>query len=112
MKHKRKLLMVKLAVAGTAIPILLWAYEYGPDPGHCGVPGEGASCISGGVGNGHCEVLLHAGQIGQSAGKCDANAALVILVVGRSGMATARNTRRAFSGHSAVTRIWAVFVGP
>src|ERR1039458_7302187 len=40
--------MVKLAVAGTAIPILLWSYEYGPDPGHCGVPGEGASCISGG----------------------------------------------------------------
>src|ERR1039458_2013085 len=48
MERKRKLLMVKLAVAGTAIPILLWAYEYGPDPGHCGVPGEGASCISGG----------------------------------------------------------------
>jgi uncharacterized protein (TIGR03437 family) len=48
MERKRRLLMVKLAVAGAAIPVLLWAYEYGPDPGHCGVPGEGASCISGG----------------------------------------------------------------
>src|ERR1035438_6275999 len=46
MERNRKLLMVKLAVAGSAIPVLLWAYEYGPDPGHCGVPGEGASCIA------------------------------------------------------------------
>src|ERR1035438_1426053 len=46
MERNRKLLMVRLAVAGSAIPVLLWAYEYGPDPGHCGVPGEGASCIA------------------------------------------------------------------
>jgi uncharacterized protein (TIGR03437 family) len=28
--------------------MLLWAYEFGPDPGYCGVPQENASCISGG----------------------------------------------------------------
>ncbi len=48
MERNRKLLTIKLAVAGTAIPVLLWAFEYGPNPGYCGVPGEGASCISGG----------------------------------------------------------------
>src|ERR1017187_7905890 len=46
MERNRKLLMVKVAVAVAAIPGLLGAYEYGPDPGHCGVAGEGASCIA------------------------------------------------------------------
>ena len=63
MEHKRKLLMVKLAVAGTAIPVLLWAYEYGPDPGHCGVPGEGASCISGGCHTGTANDKNNKGSI-------------------------------------------------
>jgi len=44
MQRARKLFLAKVATAGVAIPILLWAHEYGPDPGNCGVPGENASC--------------------------------------------------------------------
>jgi uncharacterized protein (TIGR03437 family) len=46
MQRARKLFLGKVAAVGAAIPFLLWAYEYGPDPGYCGVPGENASCIS------------------------------------------------------------------
>jgi uncharacterized protein (TIGR03437 family) len=63
MERTRKLLMVKLAVAGTAIPILLWAYEYGPDPGYCGVPGEGASCISSGCHTGTANDKNNLGKV-------------------------------------------------
>src|ERR1035438_2714897 len=63
MERKRRLLMVKLAVAGTAIPILLWAYEYGPDLGHCGVPGEGESCISGGCHTGTANDINNKGKV-------------------------------------------------
>ena len=39
-------------VMGT-LPVLLWAYEYGPDPGYAGVPNEnggasGATCATSG----------------------------------------------------------------
>jgi uncharacterized protein (TIGR03437 family) len=44
MQRTRKLFLAKLAVAGAAIPVLLWAYEYGPDPGYCGVPKEQGTC--------------------------------------------------------------------
>jgi len=48
MERQRKLLFTKIGVVMGAIPFLLWAYEYGPDPGYCGVPGEGASCATAG----------------------------------------------------------------
>jgi uncharacterized protein (TIGR03437 family) len=40
MQKKRKLSVAKVSVILATIPILLWAYEYGPDPGYCGVPNE------------------------------------------------------------------------
>ena len=46
MPTKRKLFLAKLAVAGAAIPVLLWAYEYGPDPGYSGVPKEQGTCTA------------------------------------------------------------------
>ena len=44
MEHKRKLYIAKVAVIMGAIPVLLWAYEYGPDPGYSGVPKELGTC--------------------------------------------------------------------
>ena len=51
MVSRRKLTLAKAAVVLGAVPVLLWAYEYGPDPGYVGVPGEhgGASCAAGGT---------------------------------------------------------------
>ena len=40
MQRKRKIVWAKVAVLAAAVPVLLWAYEYGPDPGYAGVPGE------------------------------------------------------------------------
>ena len=50
MERKQKLVAAKALVIMGAIPILLWAYEYGPDPGYAGVPSEhgGATCINSG----------------------------------------------------------------
>jgi uncharacterized protein (TIGR03437 family) len=49
MNRTGKLILAKSAVVLGAIPIVLWAYEYGPDPGYVGVPGEHASCAAGGI---------------------------------------------------------------
>ena len=46
MQRNHKLIVAKAAIALAAIPFLLWAHEYGPDPGYCGVPRENASCIA------------------------------------------------------------------
>ncbi len=50
MERTRKLSIAKAAVVLGAIPILLWAYEFGPNPGYVGVPGEngGANCATSG----------------------------------------------------------------
>src|SRR4029077_8275591 len=48
MQRQRKLYVAKAAVILGAIPLILWAYEYGPDPGYAGVPGENASCATAG----------------------------------------------------------------
>ena len=40
MTNKGKLWWAKVAVVAGAIPILIWAHDYGPDPGKNGVPGE------------------------------------------------------------------------
>jgi uncharacterized protein (TIGR03437 family) len=46
MLRPRKLIFAKIAVVMAAIPFLIWAYEFGPDAGYCGVPGESASCAT------------------------------------------------------------------
>jgi uncharacterized protein (TIGR03437 family) len=49
MQRSRKIFWGKTA-AILGIPIVLWAYEYGPNPGYAGVPGEngGATCTASG----------------------------------------------------------------
>ena len=48
MKNRRKLFWAKTAVIFGAIPMLIWAYEYGPDAGYSGVPGEAGTCATAG----------------------------------------------------------------
>jgi uncharacterized protein (TIGR03437 family) len=53
MTRQRKVVLGKAAMVMVALPVLLWAYEYGPDPGYCGVPNEnggasGATCATAG----------------------------------------------------------------
>ena len=44
MQRRRKLYWAKMSVVMGAFSVLLWAYEYGPNPGVCGVPGENGTC--------------------------------------------------------------------
>jgi uncharacterized protein (TIGR03437 family) len=44
MQRKRKLSVAKSAALIAALPFLLYAYEYGPDAGVAGVPGEAGTC--------------------------------------------------------------------
>jgi uncharacterized protein (TIGR03437 family) len=46
MESRRKL-AAKVAVIMSVLPILIWAYEYGPNPGYSGVPNELGTCTSG-----------------------------------------------------------------
>jgi uncharacterized protein (TIGR03437 family) len=48
MRRDRKSFWAKSAVILGAIPVVIWAYEYGPNPGYSGVPGEngGATCTA------------------------------------------------------------------
>src|ERR1039458_9592565 len=46
MERNRKLYAAKVAVIIGAIPVLLWAYEYGPNPGYSGVPNELGTCTA------------------------------------------------------------------
>ena len=48
MERKRKIVWAKTAAILGAVPIVLWAYEYGPDVGHAGVPGENGTCAASG----------------------------------------------------------------
>jgi uncharacterized protein (TIGR03437 family) len=50
MTRRRKVGIAKAAVLLGVVPVLLWAYEYGPDPGYVGVPGEngGTTCAQSG----------------------------------------------------------------
>jgi uncharacterized protein (TIGR03437 family) len=45
-KRKRAILFAKGLTLLGIIPLLIYAFEYGPDAGYVGVPGENASCIS------------------------------------------------------------------
>jgi uncharacterized protein (TIGR03437 family) len=44
MERKRTLYIAKVAAIMSALPILIWAYEYGPNPGYSGVPNELGTC--------------------------------------------------------------------
>src|SRR5215470_2175189 len=44
MERRRKLLFAKSAIVLAAVPVLIYAYEYGPDAGVAGVPGEAGNC--------------------------------------------------------------------
>jgi uncharacterized protein (TIGR03437 family) len=48
MQRNQKLIIGKIAVVLIAIPMILWAVEYGPEPGHSGVPGELGTCATSG----------------------------------------------------------------
>jgi uncharacterized protein (TIGR03437 family) len=50
MTRRGKIAIAKTAALLAALPVLLWAYSYGPDPGYVGVPGEngGATCATSG----------------------------------------------------------------
>src|SRR5262249_32512650 len=48
MEMRRKLIFAKTGVVLVVIPILLMAYEYGPDAGHSGVPREQGDCTAAG----------------------------------------------------------------
>jgi hypothetical protein len=50
MTRRGKIAIAKTTVMLAALPVLLWAYSYGPDPGYVGVPGEngGATCATSG----------------------------------------------------------------
>ena len=43
-------MLAKVGVIAAVVPVVLWAYEYGPNPGYAGVPGEngGATCTASG----------------------------------------------------------------
>jgi hypothetical protein len=44
MKPRGGLVLGKTAAVMSAIPLLIYAYEYGPDAGVAGVPGENGTC--------------------------------------------------------------------
>jgi uncharacterized protein (TIGR03437 family) len=48
MEQKTKLRVAKSVVILSIVPVLIHAYEYGPDPGAAGVPGENGSCSQSG----------------------------------------------------------------
>lgn len=48
MERKRKLYVAKAAVIMGSVPLLIWAYAMGPDPGYSGVPGENGNCTASG----------------------------------------------------------------
>ncbi len=48
MHRQRKIYLGKTAVILGAVPLLMWAYEFGPDAGYSGVPGENGTCTKAG----------------------------------------------------------------
>ncbi len=68
MERTRKLAFAKAAVVLGAIPVLVWAYEYGPDPGYVGVPGEngGATCATAGCHTGTANDPANKGSVSVS----------------------------------------------
>src|SRR5215469_12837521 len=68
MTRQRKVVLAKAAMIMGTLPVLLWAYEYGPDPGYCGVPNEnggasGATCATSGCHTGTANDPKNTGSI-------------------------------------------------
>lgn len=65
MGRKRKLVAAKTVVMAAVVPILLWAYEYGPNPGYVGIPGEngGATCATAGCHTGTANNPANKGSV-------------------------------------------------
>jgi uncharacterized protein (TIGR03437 family) len=65
MQRQHKIFCAKTAAIIVAIPIVLWAYEYGPDPGYAGVPGEhlGATCATSGCHTGTANDPKNSGSV-------------------------------------------------
>ena len=61
----RTIAAAKLCVILGVVPVILWAYEYGPDPGYCGVPGEngGATCATAGCHTGIANSPANKGSV-------------------------------------------------
>jgi uncharacterized protein (TIGR03437 family) len=68
MERKRKLVVMKAAVVLAVVPILLWAYEYGPNPGYVGIPSEngGATCATSGCHSGTVNNPANKGSVAVS----------------------------------------------
>jgi len=72
MNRRTKILYAKTAVILAAIPVLVYAYEYGPNPAYTGAPGDNrTACISSGChvgtpnsGPGNVKIFLPSGNTG------------------------------------------------
>ncbi len=65
MTRRGKIVFAKAAMVMGTLPILLWAYEYGPNPGYVGVPGEngGATCATSGCHTGTTNSPANKGSV-------------------------------------------------
>src|SRR5579863_7948654 len=68
MTRQRKIILAKAVIVMGALPVLLWAYEYGPLPGYCGVPNEnggasGATCAFSGCHSGTANDPANKGSV-------------------------------------------------
>ena len=86
MQRGRKLYWAKVAVVIGAFAIVLWAHEYGPDPGVCGVPGENGTCTQSGCHSGTTNNPANKGSlaIGFPNGLRAPQPAAAVVVVARS----------------------------
>lgn len=71
MTRQRKIVLAKMAMVMGTLPVLLWAYEYGPDPGYAGVPNEnggasGATCATSGCHTGTANDPSNKGSVSLS----------------------------------------------
>src|SRR5947208_6141090 len=53
MHRNRRILVAKAVVILSTVPLLIYAYEYGPDAGVAGVPGEAGTCNQSGCHTGN-----------------------------------------------------------
>jgi uncharacterized protein (TIGR03437 family) len=68
MTRQRKIVLAKVAMVMGTLPVLLWAYEYGPLPGYSGVPNEnggsnGATCATSGCHTGTANDPANKGSV-------------------------------------------------
>ena len=72
MTKRTKIVYAKIAVILASIPVLVYAYEFGPNPGYTAAPGDNATaCISAGChvgtinsGPGNVKIVLPSGNSG------------------------------------------------